>query len=211
MSKAFISILGTNDYLESYHYLNGEKISNTPSKYVQEDLVEYFCKNWESDSEIRIFLTEEAREKNWLDNGHIDRQSKLPKENPGLLNRLRKLNYKASIKDFDIPDGNTEEDLWQIFEIIFETFKENDEVIIDITHSFRFLPLLLTVMLNYTKQIRRIKILGVYYAAFESLGPIPEVAKWDVSKRKTPIFDLTPLVKLQEWTLATYDMGALSK
>lgn len=205
MSKAFISILGTNDYLESFHLLDGKLLSKTPSKYVQEDLVEYFCKDWQSDSEVRIFLTEEARNKNWVDDGQIDVQTKERKKNIGLQNRLKNLNYQTTIKDFTIPEGKTEKDLWEIFEIIFETFKDNDEVIIDVTHSFRFLPLLLTVMLNYTRQVKNIKIEGVYYAAFESLGPISVVENWDVSKRKAPIFDLTPLMKLQEWTLATFD------
>ncbi len=205
MSKAFISILGTNDYLESYHYFNDKKLSDTPGKYVQEDLLKYFCEEWKANDEVRIFLTEDARNKNWLDNGHIDRITGKQKENIGLYNRLVKMNYCFSINDFSIPDGNSENELWDIFEIIFNSFKDDDEVIIDITHSFRFLPLLLTVILNYTRQIKNIKIKGVYYAAFETLGQIQEVSKWPVEKRIVPIFDLTPLVKLQEWTLATYD------
>jgi len=205
MSKAFISILGTNDYLESYHYFNDKKLSDTPGKYVQEDLLKYFCKEWEANDEVRIFLTEDARNKNWLDNGHIVRTTGKQKENIGLFNRLGKMNYSFSINDFSIPDGNSENELWDIFEIIFNSFKDDDEVIIDITHSFRFLPLLLTVMLNYTRQIKNIKIKGVYYAAFETLGTIQEVSKWSVEKRKVPVFDITSLIKLQEWTLATYD------
>ena len=208
MSKAFISILGTNDYLESFHHIDKRQISNTPSKYVQEDLIKHFCKDWQSDSEVRIFLTDEARERNWKDNGHYDRKNSKQKENIGLENRLKKLNYNLTIKDISIPPGNNEKELWQIFEIIFNTFKEKDELIIDITHSFRFLPMLLTVMLNYTRQIKNIKINGVYYAAFETLGPINEVLQWKIEDRKTPIFDVTSLVKLQEWTLATYDYTA---
>jgi CRISPR-associated Csx2 family protein len=205
MSKAFISILGTNDYLESFHLLNNKRLNDIPTKYVQEDLVKHFCKDWGRDSEVRIFLTDEARKKNWENDGHIDIKTQKKKQNEGLRERLSKLNYNFTLKDFRIPNGNSEEELWEIFEIILDSFHEGDEIIVDITHSFRFLPMLLTVMLNYTRQIKNITIKGVYYAAFETLGTYNEVKNMDIEKRNTPIFDITPLIKLQEWTLATFD------
>jgi len=205
MSKAFISILGTNDYLECYHKLEDKLISNVQVKYVQEDLVKHFCKDWNSDADIRIFLTDAARKNNWFDNGHIDRATEKLIENCGLEKRLKYLELKPKINTYDIPEGNSEKELWDIFEIIYDTFKNNDEIIVDVTHSFRFLPMLLTVMLNYTRQIKNIKISGIYYAAFETLGPIPIVKQISVEERKVPIFNLTPLVKLQEWTIATFD------
>jgi len=207
MSKAFISILGTNDYIESFHQIGGKIISTIPVKYVQEDLVNYLSDKWEHDFDVRIFLTDEAKFKNWEDNGHKDFKTGEPIPNKGLKNRLLELKGKNNfnIYDYSIPTGNNENEIWDIFEIIFSTFNENEKVIIDITHSFRFLPLLLTVMLNYTRQVKKINIVAVYYAAFESLGTIQEVKTMPVKKRIVPIFDLTPLIKLQEWTLATYD------
>jgi len=197
MSKSFISILGTNNYLECRHKFNGNE-SDSPVKYAQEDLIKFFCSDFGENDEIRIFLTNQARKKNWKNDGHGG-------PNEGLESRLKKLELKCRIKDIDIPDGNNEIEIWQIFEIILNTFQKDENVIIDITHSFRFLPMLLTTLLNYAKYQKNISINGIYYAAFEVLGPINEVIKIPVEQRVVPIFDLTSLSELQDWTTAAFD------
>ena len=139
-----------------------------------------------------------------MDDGHKDKEGNVNK-NTGLEKRLNALGLKAKIKPIKIPTGDSEKEIWEIFDIISSKFRKDEKVIVDITHSFRSLPMLLTVMLNYTRQIKNINVEGIYYAAFETLGPIPEVRKIPVKERIAPIFDLTPLVKLQEWTNATRD------
>lgn len=202
MAKALISILGTNDYLECKHSLNG--VTKKPVKYVQEDLVDRFCNDWSQEDEIRIFLTDDAEKKNWANNGHKDRKGDVI-SNSGLKERLEELNLAPSIKPVKIPIGNSEDEIWEIFEIIFNTFRKDEEIILDVTHSFRSLPLLLSVMLNYSKMLKNIKIIGVYYAAFETLGPIPEAKNIPVEDRIAPIFNLTSFSKLLDWTLAAHN------
>ncbi|MGQ9644809.1 MAG: TIGR02221 family CRISPR-associated protein, partial [Ignavibacterium sp.] len=203
MSKSFISILGTNNYLECRHTFDG-LVSEQPVKYAQEDLIRFFCKYFDEQSEIRIFLTKDAKEKNWLNDGHKDRDNKLI-PNKGLEKRLTELNIKAKIKAIDINEGFTEEEIWDNFQKIYETITENEEVIVDITHSFRSLPMLLITLLNYAKQLKKIKVLGIYYAAFESLGTIQEVSKKKPEERTVPILNLTSFSILQDWTNATFD------
>ncbi|PJA99281.1 MAG: TIGR02221 family CRISPR-associated protein [Ignavibacteriales bacterium CG_4_9_14_3_um_filter_30_11] len=203
MKKTLISILGTNDYLECRHSFQ-DRISNDVVKYVQEDIVKLFCSDWDENSEIRIFLTQEAKKKNWIDNGHNNKDG-LPKINDGLFSRLQKLDTKSKIIPYDIPEGYTESDIWKIFEIIYNSFEKNEEVIIDVTHAFRSLPMLLTVLLNYAKQLKNIKVSGIYYAAFEKLGSIANVLKINPQDRIAPILDLTAFSELQNWTIATYD------
>lgn len=195
--KSFISILGTNDYLECRHSFNN-KIGQKVVKYVQEDLIKFFCKDFDENSEIRIFLTNDARKKNWDDNGH-------GVENIGLKKRLEHLSLKAKIKDYSIPSGNNEDEIWQTFQLIYDTFYNKEVVIVDITHSFRSLPMLLTILLSFTKQIKNIQVAGIYYSAFESLGPLAEVRKMPPENRIAPIIDLTSFSKLQDWTLSTFD------
>jgi CRISPR-associated Csx2 family protein len=197
MSKSFISILGTNDYLECYHSFNGKK-SDVPVKYVQEDMVKFFCQDFDDNDEIRIFLTDLARKTNWENDG-------FGKPNEGLKNRLAKLNLKSKIYDFSIPVGNNEEEIWEIFEIILNKFRNDENVIVDITHSFRFLPMLLTTLLNYAKYQKNIFVKGIYYAAFESLGSYNVAKDIPIEERIVPIFDLTSLSKLQDWTVASFD------
>lgn len=204
MKKAFISILGTTEYKECRHSF-GNIITEEPVKYCQEDIIKIFCKDFDEESEIRIFLTEEAEKKNWLDDGHIDRKNNNPIQNEGLKRRLEYLQFRATIKPIRIKEGYTEDEIWNIFQIIFESFRDEEEVIVDITHSFRSLPMLMITLLNYAKQVKKIKVSGIYYAAFESLGPIPVVSKIPVENRIVPILNLTPFTDLQDWTNATYD------
>lgn len=203
MSKSFISILGTNNYLECRHSFNG-LISEQPVKYAQEDLINFFCKDFDEQSEIRIFLTKEAKEKNWVNNGHRDRDN-IPIPNKGLEERLSGLNIIAKIRTIDIDEGFSEKEIWDNFQKIYETIEENEEVIVDITHSFRSLPMLLITLLNYAKQLKKIQVKGIYYAAFESLGTIQQVSKIEPEKRVVPILDLTLFSELQDWTNATFD------
>lgn len=203
MKKAFVSVLGTNNYLECRHsYKN--IVTEFPVKYCQEDMIKLFCKDFDEESEIRILLTDDAEKKNWLDNGHLG-IDKNPIQNKGLKKRLEELSLSASIKPISIKEGFSETEIWDIFQVIFDSFREGEEVVVDVTHSFRSLPMLMITLLNYAKQIKRIKISGIYYAAFESLGPIFEVNKIPPGERITPILNLTSFVDLQDWTNATYD------
>lgn len=204
MSKAFISILGTNNYLECRHRFPDKFISVPPVKYVQEDLVKYFCKDWNKEDEIRIFLTKDAKEKNWYNDGHKD-NNKQSIPNKGLEERLKDLGLKSKIKPIDIKEGFNEDEIWDIFQTIYELFRPGEEVIVDITHSFRSLPMLMISLLNYAKQMKKINILGIYYAAFETLGSIQEINQIPVDKRVTPILNLTSFSDLQDWTNATFD------
>ncbi|WP_273845470.1 TIGR02221 family CRISPR-associated protein [Rubrobacter calidifluminis] len=90
----------------------------------------------------------------------------------------------------DIPDGKSEAELWEIFEKFGEHLKEGDEVILDLTHGFRHLPALLLSAVQYHAARKRIKTLGVYYGAYEARD----------ESNNVPIFDLTPLVDLPEWS-----------
>ncbi len=204
MPKSFISILGTNDYLECLHKFPDGEISKEPVKYVQEDLIKKYCKDWTENDEIRIFLTKDAKEKNWLDNGHYDREGKQI-QNSGLESRIKLIGIKSKILHYDINEGFNEEEIWEIFQSIYDSFKEDEEVIVDITHSFRSLPMLLITLLNFAKQVKKIRVLGIYYAAFENLGPIHKVREIPVDQRVAPVLDLTSFSQLQDWTNATYD------
>lgn len=202
--KAFISILGTNNYLECRHSFKGEVKDNIIKKYVQEDLVHMLCREWDENSEIRIFLTDDAKKKNWLNDGHKDRSGNTI-ENMGLKKRLELLNIKARIIPFEIPIGNDEKEVWEIFNIIHNSFSQGEEIYVDITHAFRYLPMLLTILLNYSKLTKEITVKGIFYASFESLGTISEVENIPTKDRIVPIIDFSSFTKLQDWSLATYD------
>jgi len=87
VSKVFISFLGTNKYIEvRYKY---KTFISSPTPFVQEALVSFFCKNWGPQDRLVFFLTEEARNKNWKDKGNFEK---------GLYTRLKNLQIPALIE-----------------------------------------------------------------------------------------------------------------
>ena len=194
MANAFISILGTNKYQKSRYKLNGEEPSDVVT-FVQEYLVYRFAKEWNDEDEIRIYLTDKARETNWFDNKKINNDEKL-------MRKLQQLKIKAKIKDISIPVGSSENEIWEIFLTIYNSFRDNEKVIIDVTHSFRYLPMLLVTLLSYAKIMKKIDIMGIYYGAFEALGDIDTVKNIPENDRIAPVFNLKSFSDLQTWTIA---------
>lgn len=48
-----------------------------------------------------------------------------------------------------IPNGKNEEEMWEIFETLFDKIEEEDELYIDLTHRFRYIPMLVMIFPNY--------------------------------------------------------------
>ena len=183
MSKLFISFLGTGNYQECFYEVENQK-SNI-GKFVQTATVGFFCSDFIEDDRIVIFCTEKAEEKHFISLKREFTANNLPV--PDLVK---------------IPDGSSEEKLWEIFQIVMDEVKDKDQIIFDITHSFRSLPMLMTILLQYLKVLKNISIQGVYYGAFEKLGYAKDVELMPVSERIAPIFDLTPFFSLYDWSIA---------
>jgi CRISPR-associated Csx2 family protein len=201
MSKVFISFLGTSDYLNCRYSL--DDAPGGVVKYVQEDLVQRCCKAWTPEDEIRIFTTADAVVKNWQDNGHKDWKTNETKTTMGLEKTLEKLSNQAKVKKIDIPMGNSEEEVWEIFHQVYSTLRENEEIVMDITHGFRSLPVLLMALIGYSRLLKNISVTGLYYGAFEILGTPGEASKIPEDQRIAPVFDLTSFEQIIEWTEAT--------
>jgi CRISPR-associated DxTHG motif protein len=159
-----LTILGTGKY-NITHYTWQDQKYKTP--YVAEALNHFFCPK-----EIKIFVTAEAKQAHW------DQFQK-------------RLEDKVIITDILIPSGKTESEIWQIFDAVVDSVDVNSQVIFDITHAFRSIPLLVLLAAAFLKQARNVTIEGVYYGAFE------------VDRENPPIFNLTPALKLLDWLTAT--------
>ena len=93
----------------------------------------------------------------------------------------------------DIPNGNSTEELWEIFNVCENAIEAEDEIILDITHAFRSLPLLIFSVSAYLRQVKNVKLKQIIYGAYEARNQ---------DTNETPIFDLTPFVELLDWTNA---------
>ncbi len=195
MARLYLSFLGTNPYVECCYEIEGSV--SPPVRFVQEQTVLHCGGKWTEADRVVIFATSLAKKKNWIDNGHNDGQ-------PGLASRLEKLGLKAGIKMVEIPDGHNEAQLWEIFSIVLAEIEQGDEVVFDITHAFRSIPMLAIVILNYAKVVRKIRLRGIYYGAFEALGS-PKAVKENYPEpagRVAPVLDLSSLDRLLDWSFA---------
>ena len=193
MAKVYLSFLGTNDYLFCTYYTGDKEVNNV--RFVQEATLGLYCRNWTSADRIIIFTTEEANKKNWQDNGH---------KNPckGLKRCIKDLNLDAPVKAVLVPIGKSEDEIWDIFRIVYESLNQEDEVIFDITHAFRSIPMLAIIILNYAKVMKDVTLKGIYYGAFEVLGSIQDAKNIPLPERKAPILNLTSFDQLMEWSFA---------
>ncbi len=113
---------------------------------------------------------------------------------------LEKVLPKGS-KIIPIHYGVTKDEIEKNFEIIadsLEQYLENgDSVYLDITHSFRSLPLFATTAISFIKDVteKKIAFSGIYYGMLEAKSE---------NDGKTPIVDLSYISSLQEWIKGAY-------
>lgn len=191
----FISLLGTNRYLPCNYYLD-EDIAHDCC-YIQKAIIEILINKGVSIDKAIIFTTSSSHDKNWIQNARDNARF-------GLKDELKKLSEENGfqVENVMIPEGHSEDEIWELFDIILNHLEENDEIILDITHSFRYLPMLTFIILNYARIVKKCILKRVYYGAFEVLGSYNQVEEMPLKERNAPIFDLTPFIDLYDWTLA---------
>lgn len=195
--RVFLSVLGVAFY-ETCRYRKDD-FTGSETLFVQKSLLEYLQQqeNWGGDRDlVLMLLTDLARKNNWDKNLKTRFCAKLQKEvaYQGLEKIL--LDMNLSYRDIAIPDGKDSDEMWEIFEVIFDELQDGDELYLDITNSFRYLPMLLVVLVNYAKLLKNVKVKAIFYGNYEARDKESNIA---------PIMDLLPLSVLQDWTLAASD------
>ncbi len=218
--KVLISFLGTNDYFPVYYTWGERKKKTTPhrTKFIQEALASRICKDkWTPDDCIMIFRTHESNEANWKDRNGIPGLKSVLEKLPGLKCRINPESDNSMESDsYVIPVGFSEQEMWEIFKCVFDKLKLEDEIYFDVTHAFRTIPMFATVLFNYSRFLKHTNVRGVYYGAFETLGPLYKIKTLPQEEQEqltVPIVDLTNIVRLQEVNTAASnfrDFGNLS-
>lgn len=187
MKKVFLTVLGTGYYKDCYYYLGNKEYR---SKFVQEALIKLlFTEN--DDIEVKVLLTEKAKRYNFDFN----------EERPNNLKEvLDKLGISPEL--IIVPEGKTEEELWSIFENTINSIEDNSQIIMDITHSLRNIPIQILVALNYLKLFKDINLDSIYYGAFELGKDIDDPLISSEKIRKSPICNLNIYYELLNWTNA---------
>jgi CRISPR-associated Csx2 family protein len=190
--KIFISILGTGYYQKTRYYLNN-KDNSIETRFIQEATLKL-----NNVDKAFLFLTQKARKDNWESPAQIS--NKFVREHKsdaydGLEKVLARNNFSFEIISKDIPDGNNEDEIWKIFENVFSIINEKDEVYFDITHAFRSIPMLVMVLINYSKFLKKVSVKSITYGNWENAN----------EDNFSPIIDLTAFSELQDWTNAAND------
>ncbi len=196
--KVFISVLGTGPYSECTYIRDSFEFS---TRYIQIATLKYFIEEsknkdeWTDKDCAIFFLTQKAENEQWKigkartkDNGKI-----VTVDMPGLKDELLNQQWPIEIKAQHIEDGQDEKEIWSIFKTIYDEIRSEDELYFDITHAFRYLPMLLLTLINYSKFLKNVKLKSITYGNFMS------------NDDKKPIMDLTSISMLQDWTYAAGD------
>ncbi len=158
-----LSVLGTGRYEETCYTWQGQQVK-TP--YVIHALCEFF-----QPDQVTVLVTQEAKTAHWQN--------------------LQQAVGQRSLIPVPIPSVQSEAEVWQIFDAVVTAVEPEMQVIFDITHAFRSIPLLVLLAAAFLQKARQVNIQGVYYGAFEA------------NRQAPPIVDLTPAIKLLDWLTAT--------
>ena len=135
---SFIGTGGPNGYDELNYYFDDNPSDQIKSQFVQEAII----KKHADIEDISVFATKTARERY----GNC------------LLEKLKP--YNKPLDFIAISENDT-------FEVyvskLLETMKESEKVIIDITHSFRSIPMKLLFALRYIELTKKVQIQHLYY------------------------------------------------
>lgn len=193
--KVFISVLGTGFYGKC-KYTRGEynSVKASETRFIQQSTLEYLnVYDWGKNDAAIFLLTGRAKTSNW--NKEIKtRQNPITKEEEeyfGLEYVLEQMNLPVEICPVGIADGKDEDEMWKIFNALFNVLKDGDKLYFDLTHSFRYIPMLVLVLGNYSKFLKNVTIKSITYGNYEARN-----------ENNAPIVDLLPLSALQDWTYA---------
>lgn len=204
--KVFISVLGTGFY-DACKYTKGS-FTSSETRFIQQATLEYLKvhNNWttrnaegEIVDRVIILLTDGAKKINWDRNitKRLNRKTDIEETYIGLEQVLKEMNIPCPIETVNIPDGKNEDEMWTIFNAVYETLRPNDELYFDLTHSFRYLPMLVLVLGNYAKFLKGVKVKHISYGNYEAR---------DLTTSEAPLMDILPLTMLQDWTFAAADL-----
>lgn len=189
--QIFISVLGTGFYSETIYYNPETQCVSPKSRFIQQAMMHQLdVAHWSADDEVLILLTDKARTDNWdvRNNTRIDRKQNCV-EYIGLRQELADMHLPCHVRTLDIPDGLNTDEIWQIFSRLYDTLPADAQLYFDLTHGFRYLPMLVLVFARYAKYLKHIEVRSITYGNFEAIDHIG-----------APIIDLIPLLSLQEWT-----------
>jgi CRISPR-associated DxTHG motif protein len=159
-----LTFVGTNRYETTTYVWQNLRCE---TKFVAEALT-----SWLSADKVVVFLTRDAFEhENW--------------------EQLSQLLQGMEVQTVSIPDGRTEQEIWEIFEAVVSSVEQGDEIAIDVTHAFRSLPMVLVAVAAFLRTVKAVRVRHIFYGCYMKDEP------------ESPVIDLNLLLELLDWMEAT--------
>lgn len=128
-----------------------------------------------------VVLTEEARKAHW----DGDNQENL---------RHQLLEIEKPFEEIDIPSIQSTEGLWTMFSAIEQKILEGDQIIFDITNSWRSQPVVALLIISFVKITKQAKIKTLIYGSFDRAS--------NSRNESQPAYNLNSMATLLDWTTA---------
>lgn len=177
-----ICILGTGSYQECRYSLEGEV--SRPGRYAPLLEIEVLSALGSTCDSVHVLLTREAAAAH-----EAGFASELAARHPGVPHISH-----------PIPLGAKREEIDEVFQTVVNIVMgtpEDTPIVVDVTHGFRSLGLVVVSALRYGAMAFERTLGSILYGAFEARD----------DDGVAPVFDLTALLTLDEWAAATRDFS----
>jgi len=159
-----LTFVGPNTYNQTTYVWD---VHRYETEFIAEALA-----SWLPFDKVVVFLTEKAKAgTNWTQ----------------LSQRLQ----EWDVQEVPIPDGKTEEEVWEIFDRVIASVEHGDEIAIDVTHAFRSLPMVLVAVAAFLRTVKAVRVRHIFYGCYMKDEP------------ESPVIDLNLLLELLDWMEAT--------
>ena len=202
MAKILISSLGTGSKRDGSYMRANYEINK--KEYETSFIADALNKNFDFDKIYLIGTKKSIWDEAYLAFGGEDEEyleelynkKELGEIDDNILNQFK--TTLSKLEPMIVKYGINDDELWDNFSEflnIAKDIKDEDELYLDITHSFRSLALMSFVMAQFAHTIsdKKFKIKGVFYGMFEYQGENNGI---------TPIVDIKILLEIQEWIKA---------
>lgn len=211
MAKHFMAVLGTSLY-EPVIYEDKSYKATQEFEYVQMAIIDKYKEVLaEDDAKITIFVTSFSKTQNYLDRAYSQRDVEsagrwVSDRKAQVMEGANKKGLETQFKEVfpelfskfecvEIPDMKSEEELWTGFQMMYENLREGDEVIFDLTHAFRSIPMLAITIIEYAKILKNCSLLDISYGAFEA-------AEKGLKPKRVPLINLNVYDEIINWSHA---------
>ncbi len=165
MRSVYLSFLGTGKYEETTYVFSGKPAS--PTRFIQAAQLELL--GTQRPDQAYILVTRESRQMHFRE----------------LRDELA--SFTVQVQPVELDEDMSEKGQWEWFETILNLIQPGDQLMVDLTHGFRSMPIIFSTALNFLQKTRQVTLKHVFYGAFEQ------------NKEQPPIIDMRKFYDINLW------------